>query len=280
MYNFNATNKLRKNALKLVASTLTAADVQRLRTVFHQIDTDTTQTISVSELAVALRRLGLPAGQGVEKLMAQMDFDDDGTLNLEEFLVATSEMQMIYHQNNIWWAFCEYDTNRDGTITVQELRAILADEPEEDIRKYMAEYDLDKDGRINYEVRCFIVCAGGRCVLAVEGQRRALLTTFALCRSLFACWCRKTLSFRKSPWGSAMVLVCFRCKTLCLRQAPWPRPFVGCFRLKCKQMGLCWVVRAPSVLAILLAPSSSSFSLLSYVAASILSHVSYYCSAV
>ena len=43
MYNFNAQNKLRKAALRLVASTLTAADVQRLRTTFHQIDTDTTQ---------------------------------------------------------------------------------------------------------------------------------------------------------------------------------------------------------------------------------------------
>ena len=151
MYNFNAQNKLRKAALKLVASTLTAADVQRLRTVFHQIDTDTTQTISVSELATALRKLGLPAGAGVEKLMAQMDFDDDGTLNLEEFLVATSEMQMIYHQNNIWWAFCEYDTNRDGTITREELMQVLRDEPEENIKTYMDEYDLDKDGRINYE---------------------------------------------------------------------------------------------------------------------------------
>lgn len=132
-------------------STLTAADVQRLRTVFHQIDTDTTQTISVAELATALRKLGLPAGAGVERLMQQMDFDEDGTLNLDEFLVATSEMQMIYHQNNIWWAFCEYDTNRDGTITVQELMEVLHDEPEEQVKKYMAEYDLDQDGRINYE---------------------------------------------------------------------------------------------------------------------------------
>ena len=119
--------------------------------MFHQIDTDTTQTISVAELATALRKLGLPAGAGVERLMQQMDFDEDGTLNLDEFLVATSEMQMIYHQNNIWWAFCEYDTNRDGTITVQELMEVLHDEPEEQVKKYMAEYDLDQDGRINYE---------------------------------------------------------------------------------------------------------------------------------
>lgn len=98
MYNFNANNKMRKAALRMVASTLSAADVQRLRTSFHQIDKDTSQTISVSELAAALHELGLPAGAGVQKLMQNMDFDEDGTINLEEFLVATSEMQMIYHQ--------------------------------------------------------------------------------------------------------------------------------------------------------------------------------------
>lgn len=135
----------------MVASTLSAADVQKLRMEFHKIDTDTSQSISVSELAAALHHLGLPAGAGVTKLMANMDFDEDGTVNLEEFLVATSEMQMIYHQNNIWWAFCEYDRNKDGHITVDELRKVLKDEPEEEVRRHIDEYDTDKDGRINYE---------------------------------------------------------------------------------------------------------------------------------
>lgn len=56
------------------------------------------QTISVSELATALHALGLPAGTGVESLMKQMDFDEDGTLNLEEFLVATSEVRCRSNQ--------------------------------------------------------------------------------------------------------------------------------------------------------------------------------------
>uniref|UniRef100_A0A7S1C984 Calmodulin n=1 Tax=Bicosoecida sp. CB-2014 TaxID=1486930 RepID=A0A7S1C984_9STRA len=151
MYNFNANNKLRKAALRMVASTLSASDVQKLRMEFHKIDTDTSQSISVSELAAALHHLGLPAGAGVQKLMANMDFDEDGTINLEEFLVATSEMQMIYHQNNIWWAFCEYDRNKDGHITLEELKKVLKDEPDEEVRKHIDEYDTDGDGRINYE---------------------------------------------------------------------------------------------------------------------------------
>lgn len=175
--------------------------MQRLRTVFHQIDTDTTQTISVAELAAALRKLGLPAGAGVEKLMQHMDFDSDGTLNLEEFLVATSEMQMIYHQNNIWWAFCEYDTNRDGTITVQELMQVLHDEPEEQVKAYMAEYDLDQDGRINYEVRGWVGsplravrCRSPRASVVACGDPCLCVT-----RSSSACWSRKTSSSKKSP---------------------------------------------------------------------------------
>lgn len=43
--------------------------------------------------------------------------------------------------------------HQDGTITKEELKRILHDEGEESISKYIEEYDLDKDGRINYEVR-------------------------------------------------------------------------------------------------------------------------------
>jgi Ca2+-binding EF-hand superfamily protein len=32
---------------------------------------------------------------------------------------------MLLEQNNIWWAFCEYDKDGDGRITAAELRLAL-----------------------------------------------------------------------------------------------------------------------------------------------------------
>jgi calcium-dependent protein kinase len=158
MYNFNARNKFKKAALKLIASTLSAADVQNLRRVFHEIDTDNTGSISFAEMAAALDRMGWssaegtrPSAEDVRKLMSSLDTDGDGTINYEEFLVATAERQLVSHQNNIWWAFCEYDRDGDGTITAEELGKVMSHETPEKIAQYIAEYDRDKDGRINYE---------------------------------------------------------------------------------------------------------------------------------
>lgn len=71
---------------------------------------------------------------------------------MEEFLAATAEMQIVYHQNNVWYAFCQVDRDGDGYISVAEAQAILVgDDGADAIRRYMQEYDLDSDGRINYE---------------------------------------------------------------------------------------------------------------------------------
>lgn len=65
-------------------------------------------------------------------------------VSLQEFLHATLEAQMVKHQQQIWQAFNELDADGSGTITVDELRSVLKDEPPEVIERYIAEYDLDK----------------------------------------------------------------------------------------------------------------------------------------
>lgn len=57
----------------------------------------------------------------------------------------------MHHQNNIWWAFCEYDRDCNGKISVEELTKIMKDTDPEMIKKYMDEFDLDGDGLIDYE---------------------------------------------------------------------------------------------------------------------------------
>jgi calcium-dependent protein kinase len=152
MHNFNATNRLRREALRLVAKSLSAVDLQRLRAQFHLIDRNTDNAISMAELTDAVAAMGLVATQAqLRQLMRDMDADGDGRIDLDEFLAATAELQMVHHQNEIWWAFCEYDRNGDGIITAEEMRSILRDEDVDTIQSYIREYDRDGDGRINYE---------------------------------------------------------------------------------------------------------------------------------
>ena len=67
----------------------------------------------------------------------------------EEFLMAALDRKMLDNQNAMWWAFCEYDKNGDGKITAEEIRHVLKDQSA-DIEKYIAEYDTNQDGVIDY----------------------------------------------------------------------------------------------------------------------------------
>lgn len=150
--------------------------------MFHELDTDNTGTISFTELRSALKQLGFAEtsnDQQVERLMQELDSDrtsnlrthttvhrqshryesievccstthlqfsmaGDGSINYEEFLIATAERRLVHNQNNIWWAFCEYDADGDGRITVAELKQAMGNEPDEDVQRYIAEFDTDK----------------------------------------------------------------------------------------------------------------------------------------
>eukprot|EP01029_Cantina_marsupialis_P024855 TRINITY_DN647_c0_g1_i2.p1 TRINITY_DN647_c0_g1~~TRINITY_DN647_c0_g1_i2.p1 ORF type:complete len:471 (+),score=145.04 TRINITY_DN647_c0_g1_i2:122-1534(+) len=112
MCQFNARNKFKKEAMRLIASTLSAADVQKLRSAFIKVDQNNNQLISMPEMAQALQEAGINHEENMEKLMKEMDLDGDGMVNYEEWLTACVEQQLINHQNNIWWAFCQYDKDQ------------------------------------------------------------------------------------------------------------------------------------------------------------------------
>lgn len=148
---FNARNKFKKAAIEMVASHLTAKDVQAMRETFMKIDTDNSGLITTAELMEALKGMKALDKAEAKSLVDSIDVDKDGKISWEEFLHATLEAQMVKHQQQIWTAFNELDTDGSGSITVDELRVVLKDEPPEVIEKYIAEYDTDKDGTINYE---------------------------------------------------------------------------------------------------------------------------------
>jgi calcium-dependent protein kinase len=166
---FNARNRFKKEALKLLASTFNASEVASLRASFLKIDRDNSGLITYAELTKALGEAGLHEKGRVDELLRSIDVDGDGSISYDEFITAVVDRQLIHRQNKVWWAFCEFDLDGDGKITVDELRTVLqaqdafvaldaegpaggsADEREARARAYIAEYDLNGDGSIDYE---------------------------------------------------------------------------------------------------------------------------------
>lgn len=155
MVAFDANNRLRREALRIVSSTLSAAEVRTLRAAFYAIDKNADQTISLTELTEALASVGLSAaGRAVEDVMRAVDNNGDGMIDIEEFLAATTELQIIHHQQQVWAAFSALDKDGDGFIDVAEARTLMGLEGDDTtVAAYISEWDRDHDGRISYEVR-------------------------------------------------------------------------------------------------------------------------------
>jgi len=82
LLNFNAKNKFKDAALKLVAAKLSAHDVQSLRDAFHRIDRDNTGFLTFAEMKVALREAGLPLDEeSAARVMAAVDTDGDNRIS-------------------------------------------------------------------------------------------------------------------------------------------------------------------------------------------------------
>lgn len=93
---FDAHNRFQRKALRLVASSLSAEDVQRLRQTFVEMDADGSGSVSYAELRRALRAAGLPE-QDVDKLAEALDEDGDGQISYDEFMAVAAQEQMINH---------------------------------------------------------------------------------------------------------------------------------------------------------------------------------------
>ncbi|KAF2285757.1 hypothetical protein GH714_007652 [Hevea brasiliensis] len=82
MKQFRAMNKLKKMALKVIAENLPNEEIQGLKSMFANIDTDNSGTITYDELKAGLARLGSKLTEAeVKQLMEAADVDGNGTID-------------------------------------------------------------------------------------------------------------------------------------------------------------------------------------------------------
>lgn len=82
---FSNMNKLKKEAVKIIASLLPEDEIIGLREIFKSIDLDNSGAISIAELREGLMRKGtvIPEGQ-LRKLMEYVDINGNGNLDYGE----------------------------------------------------------------------------------------------------------------------------------------------------------------------------------------------------
>ncbi|KAH0891697.1 hypothetical protein HID58_054126 [Brassica napus] len=95
MKQFRAMNKLKKLALKVIAENINTEEIQGLKAMFANIDTDNSGTITyeelkegyitIDELEVALKEYGMGDDATIKEVLSDVDSDNDGRINYEEF---------------------------------------------------------------------------------------------------------------------------------------------------------------------------------------------------
>ncbi|XP_027333835.1 calcium-dependent protein kinase 2-like isoform X2 [Abrus precatorius] len=164
MKQFRAMNKLKKLALKVIAENLSEEEIQGLKAMFTNMDTDKSGTITYEELKAGLQRLGSKLTEAeVKQLMEAADVDGNGTIDYIEFITATMHRYRLERDEHLYKAFQYFDKDGSGYITKDELETAMKEYgmgDEATIKEIISEVDTDNDGRINYEEFCTMMRSG------------------------------------------------------------------------------------------------------------------------
>ncbi|KAI3988291.1 hypothetical protein MKX01_012080 [Papaver californicum] len=166
MKQFRAMNKLKQLALKVIAENLSEEEIKGLKSMFTNMDTDKSGTITYEELKLGLARLGSKLTETeVKQLMDAADVDGNGSIDYIEFITATMHRHKIERDDHLYKAFQHFDADNSGYITRDELEKAMKDYgmgDEESIREIISEVDSDNDGKINYEEFCAMMRGGSQ----------------------------------------------------------------------------------------------------------------------
>lgn len=138
---------------------------QEAEEVFRDLDRDGNGFIDESELATALRRVGLnPSLKEIQSMIGEVDSDGNRKLDFDEFLryVKHTYKDPDEIRCNLTEAFKVFDANKDGFISREELKAVLTKMGEKLSEKEFDEMvrvaDSNGDGRIDYEEYVNMMC--------------------------------------------------------------------------------------------------------------------------
>ncbi|KAK6934457.1 EF-hand domain [Dillenia turbinata] len=164
MKQFIAMNKFKKLALTVIAGNLSEEEILGLKSMFTNMDTDKSGTITCEELRSGLAQLGSKLAEAqVQKLLEAADVDGNGTIDYIEFITTTMHRHRLQRDETLYNAFKYFDKDNSGFITRDELETAMTQcgmGNEGTTKEIISEIDTDHDGRINYVEFCTMMRSG------------------------------------------------------------------------------------------------------------------------
>lgn len=147
---FHRASKLRKAVARALANRMTADDKDSLSIIFKKFDQNGDGMLGPEEIASLMRHLGKNESEAKE-LMRNLDEDQNGTIDAEEFATAVNLHKLASDQSHIKAAFDMFDADHDGTIDRDELARICDFLTPAAAQNLIKDVDRNGDGRISFE---------------------------------------------------------------------------------------------------------------------------------
>ena len=134
-------------------------DVVNACKLFNQIDLNGDGKISAKELYLGLKeRLNSDTLEDdVRNIFANLDMNNDGYIEYEEFVRASVSKEKFMGENVLKFAFRFFDKDDSGKITFKEIETVFKNSVtdkvhmEESLNKIIFEVDINRDGKISFE---------------------------------------------------------------------------------------------------------------------------------
>ena len=130
--------------------------LKEIREIFDFFDKNKSGAIATKEIGDLYRALGLtPTNAEIDDIIAEVDLDLSGTIEFNEFVQIFEKYKIQpLSEDQLINAFKLFDKDKNGLLSTDELIRImkLAGEKmtREDADLIMKEFDLDRNGSINY----------------------------------------------------------------------------------------------------------------------------------
>ncbi|KAG2718816.1 hypothetical protein I3843_03G230600 [Carya illinoinensis] len=167
----------------------TAHNKPELKKIFATFDKNGDGFIAKQELRESLKNIRIfMTDKEVEEMVVKVDANGDGLIDFDEFCVlcesmvgqegenegddqAATGLESEGGEEDLKEAFGVFDKDRDGLITVEELRLVLSSlglkegKKVEDCKEMIRKVDMDGDGMVNFDEFKKMMKGGGRRLL-------------------------------------------------------------------------------------------------------------------
>ena len=144
--------KLKKDILMFIVNYLGDSEIQLLKEIFTEMDVNKDGTLTLQEFKDGLMKLtNEDIVSKAEEFFNELDLNSDGRFDYNDFIINSLDRHLLFMEDKLFMAFWMMDRDGSGKLSKEEIKQALGldcDIPT--MEKIISQYDLDRDGEIDY----------------------------------------------------------------------------------------------------------------------------------